>query len=148
MCLNLPRTQPIFGELRQEIQEVKAVNVELFVVLTVTARSMTGHGHCLLVAWIKLNFWMSIIEPTLCANIQWLIFCFLNASILSFCQCQKNLLKVHFRYSGKSVSFMVLNISIARFMFFFHLKDNRVGLVSVRLKYKESRESVFYSRFV
>ena len=43
---------------------------------------------------------------------------------------------------------MVLNISIARFMFFFHLKDNRVGLVSVRLKYKESRESVFYSRFV
>ena len=32
---------------------------------------------------------------------------------------------------------MVLNISITRFMFYFHLKDNRVGLVSVRQKFKE-----------
>ena len=82
------------------------------------------------------------------AKIQWLIFCFLNASILSFCQCRKNLLKVHFRYSGKSVSFMVLKLSITRFMFFFHLKDNRVGLVSVKQKFKESREGSGYPRFV
>ena len=33
-------------------------------------------------------------------------------------------------------------------MFFFHLKDNRVGLVSVKQKFKESRVGSGYPRFV
>ena len=55
----------------------------------------------------------------------------------------------YYRTIGANQSrFWFLNISIARFMFFFHLKDNRVGLVSVKQKFKESREGSGYPRFV